>query len=222
MDRDFESRRVAGRALARELRAYADSDAVVVGVTRGGMVVAHEVARALHLPLDALVVHNIAEPGQRHAHLGVVVEPEHLVVNRRRLRTLDLSPEWLESAVGQGVREVRRRGAAVRGRQERTDLAHRPVIVVDDSAGSGATLRAAVRAVRALGARDIVVAVPVAPACAVATLRRLVDRVVCLATPGQLIAGNMYYPMPGEATDEDICRLLAQHHPTPLVRHSRS
>ena len=159
----FENRRAAGRLLVAQVRAYAGSDTVVLGVGRGGLVVAHEVARALHVPLDVLVVHKIDEPGRSHAHLGVVAEPRHLVVNRQRLRELGLEATWLEGAVAQGVQEVNRRGAAYRGARARQMLAGHRVIVVDDAAATGATVRAAVRAVRAMGAREIIVALPVAP-----------------------------------------------------------
>jgi putative phosphoribosyl transferase len=207
---DFENRRAAGHLLAAQLRAYAGSDTVVLGISRGGMVVAHEVARALHLPLDVLVVHKINDPGRTHAPLGVVAEPHHLVVNRRRVRELGLDATWLEDAVAHGMREVSRRGAACRGARARQALAGRRVIVVDDSAGTGATVRAAVMAVRAMGAREIIVALPVAPRRVVEDLRARVERVVSPATPGDLIWHGIYYPHPGEVSDDDIRRLLEQ------------
>jgi putative phosphoribosyl transferase len=206
----FENRRAAGRLLAAQLCQYAGKDGVVLGVSRGGAVVAHEVARALHLPLDVLVVHKIDEPGCTHAHLGVVAEPRHLVVNRQRLRALGLESTWLEGAVAQGVQEVSRRGAAYRGARAREKVVGRRVIVVDDAAGTGATLRAAVKAVRAMGPCEIIVAIPVAPRRVVEGLRPQVDRVVCLATPGDLIWHGIYYPQRGEVTDDDIGRLLKQ------------
>jgi putative phosphoribosyl transferase len=207
---DFENRRAVGRLLAAQVRAYAGSDTVVLGISRGGMMVAHEVARALHLPLDVLVVHKIEDPRRAHAHLGVVAEPHHLVVNRRRVRELGLEATWLEDAVAHGVREVNRRGAACRGARARQEVAGRRVIVVDDAAGTGTTVRAAVTAVRAMEAREIIVALPVAPPCVVEDLRARVDRVVCPATPGDLIWHGIYYPHPGEVSDDDICRLLEQ------------
>lgn len=206
----FESRRAAGRQLAAALQEYAAGDAVVVGITRGGMVVADEVARRLSLPLDALVVQKLCQPGHPHLGVGLVVEPEHLVVNRHGVRAGRLDAAWLDQAVAQGTAEVRQRGRAMRGSRGRQELAGRRVIVVDDSAATGATLRAAVRAVRAQGAREIMVAVPVAPMCVVTALQRTVNRVVCLATPGTLIAGAIYYPRPGEVSDADIRRLLDQ------------
>ena len=205
---DFENRRAAGRLLAAQLRAYAGSESVVLGLSRGGLVVAHEVARTLHLPLDVLVVHKIDEPGRTHAHLAVVAEPHHLVVNRQRVRELGLEVTWLEDAVAHGVREVNQRGAACRGARARQALSGRRVIVVDDAAATGATVRVAVTAVRAMGAREIIVALPVAPRCVLGDLRARVDRVVCPATPGDLIWHGIYYPQRGEVSDDDIRRLL--------------
>jgi putative phosphoribosyl transferase len=207
----FDNRRAAGCLLAQELRAYAGGDAVVVGITRGGVVVAAEVARSLHLPLDVLVTHKIVEPGQCHLHLGVVVEPTHLVVQRKRLCALALRPEWLDTVVAYGIREVRRRGAAIRTPCARLDLRGHPVIVIDDSAATGATLKAAVRAVRTLGARSVVVAVPVAPLAVLRALQRQVDRIVRLALPSELVYNAIYYPIPDEVSDEGIRDILHQH-----------
>lgn len=209
----FENRRAAGRLLAQaaDLQALADSDAIVVGITRGGMAVADEVARALRLPLDALVVHKVAQPGKKHLHVGIVVEPAHVVIHRGQLQRLGLTAEWLDEAVAHGVREVQQRGNLIRGARARADLRGRPVIVVDDSAATGATLRAAVRAVRALGARTVIVAVPVAPQAVIETLRPRVDRVVCPAVPGALIGADIYYPVAGEVSDADIRDILRRH-----------
>ncbi len=206
----FDSRRAAGQALATVLSAYAGSGAIVLGLTRGGILVADEVARALHLPFDALVVHRIAPPPDTHLGVGALAEPDHVVVHRHHMRALSLSADWLEQAVRQGTREVRRRGAAYRGGHERARLVGRCVIIVDDAAGTGVTLQAAVRSVRAQGAGEIVVAVPVMPAPVIAALRPHVDRVVYLCTPAELIWRGIYYPTPGEVSDEDIRLWLEQ------------
>jgi putative phosphoribosyl transferase len=207
----FENRRAAGRQLAEQLRASVQADAIVVGVTRGGMAVAQEVAAQLHLPLDALVIHKITEPGRPHTSLAVVAEPQHLVVNRGRMRALALTPDWLEEAVADATGAVSRRGATMRGQRDRHALAGRQVILVDDSAATGTTARAAVKAVRSLRPRKLIVALPVAPRAVVGRLKRQVDRVVCLATPGALIYGGVYYPHPGEVSDADIQDFLQGH-----------
>jgi len=204
----FETRGEAGRQLAAQLRDYAGSDTVVAGMSDGGLTVAAEIAEALHLPLDVLVVHKIVEPGHTRRHLGVVAEPDHVVVNADRLQELALTPAWLEGAVAWGDTEVRRRGALYRGGHERREIAGQRVIVVTDSAGTGLTLGAAVAALRARGAREIIVALPVAPPSVVDAVRPLVARVVCLATPADLILNDIHYPPADEIGDDAICRLL--------------
>jgi putative phosphoribosyl transferase len=205
-----EDRRAAGRLLVADLGAYASRDTVVLGITRGGLVVAHEVARLLHMPMDALVVQRIAEPGEPHLGLGAVAEPGHLVVSRHRLRALALTAAWLRQAVTHGLQEAEQRGTAYRGARPPRELAGRRVILVDDSASTGATLRVAVRAVRARGARQLVVAVPVAPTPVLDQLRGQVDRIVCPLRPADLIARGIQYPAPLELSDKEMRALLEQ------------
>jgi putative phosphoribosyl transferase len=149
----FENRRAAGRALAAALGEYRGSQTVVLGITRGGMAVAAEVAAALHLPLEALVVHKIAEPGQPVLGIAAVAEPGHVVVNQRAVQQLALPDEWLAEALAHGIREVSRRASGYRGARERHDMTGQRVIVVDDSAATGVTLQAAVAAVGAAARR---------------------------------------------------------------------
>lgn len=204
----FETREAAGAQLATHLRAYAGSDAVVLGLTRGGVVVGHAAAQALHLPFDILVIHKFVAPGRSQRPVGVLAEPDHLVVHEDRLRALGLSSGWLEGEALRGLAEVRQRAAAYRRSGSRQILTGHPVIVVDDAAATGATLRAAVQAARASEPRELVVAVPIAPPSVIAALRPHVDRVVCLATPAEVIWGDSHYPRPGEVTDEEIQRLV--------------
>ena len=205
----FETRQAAGRDLAAALRPYVHGDAVVLGISRGGLVVAAEVAHALRMPLDVLVVHKIVAPGHPHTRLGVVAEPTHVVLTGGQGHAAT-DAAWLRSAVANGLEDVHRRAGAYRGTRERQTLTGRQVIVVDDSAATGMTVRAAVQAARAAGAREIIVALPVAPACVVDQIRAQVDRVVCLATPGQLIWHDLHYPSPGGIGDEEMSRLLEQ------------
>lgn len=213
----FETRRDAGDLLAAELQAYAGSTAVVLGLTRGGAIVGHAVAGALHLPFDILVIHHIDGPGADQWQIAVVAEPDHVVVHESRVRELALPPDWLAEATAHGLGAVQRRATAYRRSGRRRTLAGRPVIVVDDSAATGATLRAAVQAVRAAGPGEIIVAVPVAPLPVIATLRPQVDQVVCLATPADLIREDVYYPQPSEVADDEIQRFLEQEPGHPVM-----
>jgi putative phosphoribosyl transferase len=197
-----------GSLLADRLGAYAGSDALVLGLSRGGVVPGDALARALGLPFDVLVVHKILEPAERHVGLGVVAEPGHVVVHHHRLAALALASAWLDEALARAIEDVQRRGAAYRGGRQRAPLAGRAVILVDDSAGTGASLRAAVMAARSAGAREVVVAIPVAPLRVIEALQQMAERVVYLTTPAHLIWRDMHYPMRGEVDDDDIARLL--------------
>jgi len=210
----FATRREAGHQLAAQLQEYAGSDTIFEGLTDGGLTVAAEIADALRLPFDVLVVHKIVEPGHARTHLGVVAEPDHVTLNADRLRELEVAPAWLEEAVAWGATEVRRRGTLYRGQHARREIAGRRVIVVGDSAGTGLTLGAAVAAVRAMGAREIIVALPVAPAAVVDAVRPHVARIVCLTTPADLICQGLHYPPIDEIGDDAICRLLEDGHRT--------
>lgn len=208
----FEDRRSAGRALAAALGEYGGSasQTVVLGLTHGGMAVAAEVAAALQLPLDVLVVHKIAAPAHPALGLAAVAEPGHVVVNQRAAQQVALSDAWLAEAVAQGIRAVSRRAHDYRGARERFDLRGRRAIVVDDAAATGVTLQVAVAAVRAMRAREVILTVPVLPVPAAAVLRPQVDRVVSLATPAELVACDIHYPTPHAVSDDDIRRLLQQ------------
>lgn len=218
----FTTRDDAGVLLAAELQAYTGGDALVLGLTRGGVVVGHTVATALHLPFDILVIHPIDGPGAAPWQVAVVAEPDHLVVHENRVRELGLPPGWLEDATTHGLGDLRRRATVYRQTRPRQTLTGRPVIVVDDSAATGATLHAAVRAVRAAGPREIIIAVPVAPLPVIETLRPQVQRLVCLATPADLIRDDVYYPPPDTVTDEVIQHLLEAGPGTMVIAGRRS
>jgi putative phosphoribosyl transferase len=206
----FANRRSAAQALAAELRPYATPDAVVLGITRGGVVVAHEVARLLGLPLDVLVVQRIRLPDQPWHSVGALAEPGHMVVNRRRLRGLAVRAHPLRPAITQGIQEVQLRAAGYRGSRQRLEPVDQRVILIDDTAATGSTLRVSVKAVRALGAREIIVALPVAPTAVVEWLRGHVDHTVCLTRSAMLITDKVHYPLALQETEADLQAMLAE------------
>ncbi len=205
-----ETGRDAGQLLADQLSSYADTDTVVLGLSGRGIVVGHEVAQTLRLPFDALIVHRITTAGCQGLAVGVVVEPDHVAVNHRLARTLDLPEGWSDEAVVEGIREVRRRGTACRKGRERLTVTGRRAIIVDDAASTGTTLHAAVTAIRNEGAREIIVAVPVAPRGVIDALSAQADRVVCLAEPAHLIWQGIHYLPAHEVDDATMSRLLRQ------------
>ena len=201
----------AGQRLAAALAEYAGTDTVVLGVGPRSLALAAEVARALGLPLDMVTVQKIPadKPGQ--PHVGVVAEPDHVVLNRGELRRLAPPPGWVEAAVTQAIKEVARRRTDCRGDHRRCEVAGRRAIVVAHSAGTGTTIRAALAAVLAQRPCEVVVTLEVAPTTVIAALREEADRVVCLATPLQHIIGDIHEPLVDDG-DEDVRRLLERGH----------
>jgi len=201
---EMGSRQAAGQALVAQLRPYAAPDVVVLGVSRGGILVGLEVAGALGAPFEALAVRVIVDPQQPEHTAGVVVEPDYVEMSSPA-GTLD-QPD----AAADALEDVRRRGDLYRGGRERRDVAGRRVIVVSDAASTGMTLRGVVAATRARGAREVIVALPVAPPGVFAALHDLADGVIGLDVPADLIARKVHYPTPLELDDEEIARLVRQ------------
>lgn len=201
---EMGSRQAAGQALVAQLRPYAAPDVVVLGVSRGGILVGLEVAGALGASFEALAVRVIVDPQQPEHTAGVVVEPDYVEMSSPA-GTLD-QPD----AAAEALEDVRRRGDLYRGGRERRDVGGRRVIVVSDAASTGMTLRGVVAATRARGAREVIVALPVAPPGVFAALHDLADGVIGLDVPADLIARKVHYPTPLELDDEEIARLVRQ------------
>ena len=205
----FAHRRDAGRRLAAALQAYVGrADTLVLGLPRGGVPVAFEVARALHAPLDVVVVRKLGTPG--HAELamgavarGVVVREEGVIVRQH------IADEVVKAAAERELAEVTRREQRFRGDRPPLTLSGKTVILVDDGIATGATMRAAVRAVRALQPARLVVAIPVAAPELVAALAGEVDEVVALLQPANLMAVGLWYDDFGQTEDDEVARLLA-------------
>lgn len=204
----FDDRADAGRRLARELSSYRDSDPVVLGLPRGGVPVAFEVARELGAPLDVILVRKLGVPFQPELAVGAVGEEGVLVVNRDVLASTRLSPEEMRSLEDAGRAELESRARRLRGERPRQSLEGRVALVVDDGVATGATARAACQVARAHGARTVVLAVPVASSRTVAELRRDVDDMVCLDTPHPFWAVGQAYHNFGQTTDEEVLALL--------------
>jgi erythromycin esterase-like protein/predicted phosphoribosyltransferase len=215
----FRDRTEAGRLLAERLRAYAGRDDVIVlGLPRGGVPVAYEIARALNVPFDVFLVRKLGVPGHEELALGAIAAGGTRVLNKHTIESLGIPPEAIEAVAAREAIELERRDREYRGDRPLPDLKDRTVILVDDGLATGATMWAAVQAVRQEGPARIVVAVPVADPDVCDGLHGVADDVVCLSTPRPLAAVGAWYEDFSQTSDDEVRRLLArarQPHPHP-------
>ena len=185
MTGDFKDRSEAGRRLAAAVVRLGLVDPLVLALPRGGVPVAAEVARALHAPLDLLIVRKIGAPGQPELAVAAVAEgdPPTLVVDERTSRITDADDAYIEREARTQRAEIERRRTIYRRGRARLGVAGKAVVVVDDGIASGTTVRAALQALRRMRPTRLVLAVPVAPADTISELSPLVDDLVCLSQP---------------------------------------
>jgi predicted phosphoribosyltransferase len=207
----FRDRTEAGELLGTALHHYAERDNVLIlALPRGGVPVGFEVARKLRAPLDVLIVRKLGVPGQPELAMGAVASGGTLVINPHVVDALGIDDATIRQAAEVEHAEVRRREQLFRGEQEPRDVHSRVVIIVDDGLATGATMRAAIAALRQQDPALIVVAVPTAPAKVVRILVQVADRVVCLTTPEPFTAISQSYDDFEQVQDETVRRLLEQ------------
>jgi predicted phosphoribosyltransferase len=207
----FRDRAEAGRRLAGALRHLAGRrDVLVLGLPRGGVPVASAVARALSAPLDVFVVRKLGVPGQRELAFGAIASGGVRVLNQELVIGLGLEPRVINAAAAAEQKELQRRERAYRGDAPPLDLVGKTVVLVDDGLATGASMRAAVMALRARRPTQIVVAVPTAAPQACDELRDLADEVVCTETPEYFVAVGERYDDFRETSDEEVRTLLAE------------
>jgi predicted phosphoribosyltransferase len=206
----FPDRAAAGRVLGEMLRGHAGrSDLIVLALPRGGVPVAFEVAQALGAPLDVFVVRKLGVPGCEELAMGAIASGGARVLNPNVLRQLRDPATSLAEATARETAELARREQQYRKGRPALDVQDKTVIVVDDGLATGATMRAAVAALRQLAARRVVVAVPVGDPGSCAQLRREVDEVICAITPAAFEAVGQFYEDFAQTTDEQVRNLLA-------------
>ena len=210
----YRNRREAGRVLAGLLGAYRGREGVIVlGLARGGVPVAWEVAASLGAPLDAFIVRKLGAPGHEEFAVGALASGGRVVVNDDVVRALRVTPQQLREAAEREGRELQRREAAYRGGRAPLELAGRTVILVDDGLATGASMFAAVQALRDMSPAEIVVAVPAAPESTCREFAGLVDDVVCASMPTPFLAvGESFWDFT-QVSDDEVRQLLA----TPTV-----
>ncbi len=206
----FQDRIDAGRRLARALAHYAGRrDVTVLGLPRGGVPVAAEVARALRADLDVFVVRKLGVPGQEELAMGAIASGGVRVLNESVVDALHIDSASLERVAAQERRELERREQAYRGDRPPLDVRGRVAILVDDGLATGSTMRAAVAAMKRLGPARVVVAVPVGASESVELLRREADEVVCPEIPEPFYGVGQWYDDFAQTSDEEVRALLA-------------
>jgi predicted phosphoribosyltransferase len=207
----FKDRREAGERLAKELARYSGrEDAVVLGLPRGGVVIAFAIAEALRIPMDILVVRKLGVPGNEELAMGAIASGGARVLNRDVIRWMDIPDRVIENVTEGERRELERREKAFRGDRPRPDLRGKVVLLVDDGIATGATMRAAVSALRAMEPGRVVVAAPVAPPDVCTRLESEADGLVCLARVEPFgSVGSWYLDFP-QVSDGEVRALLGR------------
>src|SRR4051812_43483549 len=206
----FVDRLEAGRVLAEKLTSYRDQEnTIVLGLPRGGVPVAYEVAIRLHLPLDIFIVRKLGIPGYEELAMGALASGGVYALNENLLAQLPHAKELVEKVAAKESAEIERREREYRDGRPPRDLKGCTVILVDDGLATGATMRAAVEALRRRDVARIVVAVPVGAPDTCAELSREADETICAIAPDSFYAVGQYYEDFTQTSDEDVRRLLA-------------
>lgn len=209
---EFRDRQEAGRKLAKVLAAHAAHDPVILGLPRGGVPVAYEVAAALGAELDLVFVRKIGAPGHEELGIGAVVDGANpqLVLNEDIVRQLAPSPNYIRSEMRKQLATIEERRRLYREGMEPVALEGRTVIVVDDGIATGGTARAALRGLRKTNPARLILAVPVAPADTLAQLEDECDEVVCLVSPSPFHAVGAHYGDFSQTGDEEVIHLMRE------------
>jgi putative phosphoribosyl transferase len=210
MAQRFRNRRDAGRRLSHKLARYAnDPGAIVLGLPRGGVPVAYEIAKELHLVLDVFLVRKLGVPGHEELAMGAIGSGGEAYLNADVIRALHISPAEVHTVALREQRELKRRENLYRDERRSPVISGKTVILVDDGLATGASMYAAIAALRNHDPKRLVVAVPVAPAEAIDAFRSDVDEVACLLMPEPFVAVGAWYDDFSQTTDDEVRLLLA-------------
>ncbi len=209
----FRDRKEAGQKLAQYLAGLANRpDVIVLGLPRGGVPVAFEIARELKAPLDVFLVRKLGVPGHRELAFGAIASGGVRVLNAPVVKALGITQETIEQVAAEEQQELQRREQAYRGGLPEQPLAGRIVILADDGLATGSSMRAAVAAVRQQQPARVIVAVPVGAAATCNELQQEADAVVCAYAPEGFMAVGQWYWNFTQITDEEVRRLLEEAH----------
>ena len=205
----LENRTQAGRLLALKLKQFTDHpQGLVLGLPRGGVPVASEIAKSLHLPLDICLVRKLGAPGRKELAMGAIATGGIRVLNQDIIDWLKIPDSAIEEVAREELVELSRRERTYRGDRPLPEIANRIIILVDDGIATGATLRAAIAVLKPQHPSSIIVAVPVASLDIAQQLETEVDQLVCLRKPEQLNSISLWYEDFGQTTDQEVRSLL--------------
>jgi predicted phosphoribosyltransferase len=207
----FRDRREAGQLLGKELAGlHLQGDVIVLGVPRGGVVVAHEVARALHAPLDVYITRKIGAPHNPELAVGAVASDGTTYLDQKLIRSMGVPETYLQDETQRQRQEIARRMATYRGTRPEPELKAKTVILVDDGVATGATVLAALRALKQRKPGQLILAVPVGAADSMEVLGHEADQVVCLYAPESFWAVGAFYDLFDQTTDAEVIELLRE------------
>jgi putative phosphoribosyl transferase len=207
----YKNRSQAGRELAEALQPYANRpDVLILALPRGGVPVAYEVAKALNIPLDLMLVRKLGLPGHEELAVGAIATGGIRVLNTEVIEGMAISEAQIERIAAAELQELRRREKTYRGERPNAEVQGHGVIVIDDGLATGATMQAAIAAIRQQRPAEILVAVPVAPKDTVALLRNQADAVICPATPEPFLGVGRWYEDFTQITDAEVRDLLGR------------
>ena len=205
----FRDRSDAGVQLAERLKDYKDrEDVIVLALPRGGVVTGHEIARYLNAPLDIIIVRKIGFPGQPEFGIGAVSETETVFLNQRIVSTYGVTKQYIEEEINRQKEEISRRVKLYRKGGSIRKLDGKVIILVDDGVATGATMKAAIVALRKEKINKVVVAIPVAPPETADEIKKMADEFICIETPPDFMAVGSHYRDFTQITDEEVVRLL--------------
>jgi putative phosphoribosyl transferase len=211
MNPPIPNRTIAGKELAHALQNYQDlENTIVLALPRGGVPVAFEIAQKLNAPLDLMLVRKLGTPHYPELAMGAIASNNIRVLNPQVIYSYDISEAEIEEVEKVERQELERRAVAYRGERPYPDLDDKIVIIVDDGLATGATMHAAIDAVRLQNPRSIIVAVPVAPPDTINALRRKVYEVICPLEPTQFLSIGQWYEDFSQVSDETVTKLLSQ------------
>lgn len=207
----FNDRSHAGQLLAKQLNHYQNQpDTLILALPRGGVPVAFEIAKALHLPLDVYLVRKLGVPGHPELAMGAIANGDVTVFNSEIINALTITREELQAVIAAERQELRRRQQRYRHINSPLSIINKTIILVDDGLATGATMRAAIVALKKANPKKIIIAVPVSAPEICEQFKSITDEMICLLTPEPLYGVGMWYHSFPQTSDEEVIQLLAQ------------